>query len=49
MLDDDEVAELLRIKKCSTYEVIRKISAEQEARLLDGGGGRRVGRPVQES
>ena len=28
----DEVAELLRIKKGSAYEVIRKINAEQEAR-----------------
>lgn len=27
-----EVAELLRIKKGSAYEVIRKINAEQEAR-----------------
>ncbi len=32
MLDADEVAELLRIKKGSAYEVIRKINAEQEAR-----------------
>lgn len=32
MLDADEVAELLRIKKSSAYEVIRKINAEQEAR-----------------
>lgn len=32
MLDADEVAELLKIKKGSTYEVIRKINAEQEAR-----------------
>ncbi len=31
-LDADEVAELLRIKKGSAYEVIRKINAEQEAR-----------------
>ena len=31
MLDADE-AELLRIKKGSAYEVIRKINAEQEAR-----------------
>lgn len=31
MLDADEVAELLRIKKGSAYEVIRKINAEQEA------------------
>ena len=29
---DDEVAELLRIKKGGAYEVIRKINAEQEAR-----------------
>ena len=28
----DEVAELLRNKKGSAYEVIRKINAEQEAR-----------------
>ena len=32
MLDADEVAELLRIKKGSAYEVIRRINAEQEAR-----------------
>ena len=32
MLDADEVAELLRIKKGSAYEVIRKMNAEQEAR-----------------
>lgn len=32
MLDADEVAELLGIKKGSAYEVISKISAEQEAR-----------------
>jgi len=32
MLDADEVAEPLRIKKGSAYEVIRKINAEQEAR-----------------
>ena len=31
-LDADEVAELLRIKKGSAYEVIRRINAEQEAR-----------------
>lgn len=31
MLDADEVAELLRIKKGSAYEVIRRINAEQEA------------------
>lgn len=29
MLDADEVAELLRIKKGSAYEVIRKINAER--------------------
>lgn len=29
MLDADEVAELLRIKKGSAYEVIRRINAEQ--------------------
>ena len=34
MLDADEVAELLRIKKGSAYEVIRKINAEQE--ILQG-------------
>ncbi len=28
MLDADEVAELLKIKKGSAYEVIRKINAE---------------------
>lgn len=32
MLDANEVAELLRIKKGGAYEVIRKINAEQEAR-----------------
>ena len=32
MLDSDEVGELLRIKKGSAYEVIRKINAAQEAR-----------------
>ena len=31
MLDADEVAELLRIKKGSAYEVIRQMSKEQEA------------------
>lgn len=35
MLDADEVAELLRIKKGSAYEVIRKINAEQEARVRE--------------
>ena len=38
MLDADEVAELLRIKKGSAYEVIRKINAEQ-------GGARARGHP----
>ena len=32
MLTADEVAERLKIKKGSAYEVIRKINAEQEAR-----------------
>ena len=31
MLDADEVAELLRIKKGSAYEVIRQMNKEQEA------------------
>ena len=31
MLDADEVAELLRIKKGSAYEVIRQMNREQEA------------------
>ena len=32
MLTADEVAERLKIKKGSAYEVIRRINAEQEAR-----------------
>ena len=31
MLDADEVAELLRIKKGSAYEVIRQMNRDQEA------------------
>ena len=31
MLDADEVAELLRIKKGSAYEVIRQMNKEQES------------------
>ena len=34
MLDADEVAELLRIKKGSAYEVIRKINAEARGRVV---------------
>ena len=39
MLDADEVTELLRIKKGSAYEVIRRINAEREARGRAGAGG----------
>lgn len=39
MLDADEVTELLRIKKGSAYEVIRRINTEREARGRAGAGG----------
>ena len=45
MLDADEVTELLRIKKGSAYEVIRRINTEREARGRAGAGGQaRAGR-----
>ncbi len=47
MLTADEVAERLKIKKGSAYEVIRQMNKEQEARRARGDPRAHPQRPVQ--